>query len=418
MTRHLTGLRGRVALLVLAVTACLYSALGAFGVLRVAAGGREAVRARVEDVLDQLELGVRTGSTTVRILTADGVEATATVPGRAPVVPAGDVVVQREVDLGTERLLLVGHASQARLAESIRSLWRGVWIAVPFASVLTALAAGYATARVLRPVDEIAVLAGSIGAHDTETRVPLPDTGDEIEHLARTVNAMLDRLADGRRAQQRFTSDAAHELRTPLMALQGELELADDEPGRIAPDLRERMHALVDRLAVRIDDLLLLSTLDEGRPVRSGDVALTALVRAEVAALPPGRVVTVDGPEVSVHADEALVRRALGNLLANAHRHAASAVHVTVGLDGARAVVHLDDDGPGIPVPARGRVLDRFARLDAARGGSGGAGLGLSIAAAVAASHGGGLTIDTAPLGGARVTLRLPTVPPSTMRPT
>lgn len=415
MTWHLNGLRTRVALLVLAVTACLYSVLGTIGVLRVADSGRDAIRSRVDEVLDQLESGVRAGSTTVRIVTADGVEATASIPDRVPTVPAGDVTVRRTLELDVGRVVLVGHASQARLADSIRSLWRGVWIAVPLASMLTAIAAGYATARVMRPVDEIVALAESIGAHDTGARVPMPDTGDEIEQLARTVNAMLDRLAAGRLAQQRFTSDAAHELRTPLMALQGELELAQDEPQRLAPDLHERMQVLVVRLAARVDDLLLLSTLDEGRPMASGSVDLTSMVRAEAASLPRGCPIDIVGDAAVVVGDDALLRRATVNLLANAVRHARTTVQVTIAADCRSVLVHVDDDGPGIPEAERAHVLDRFARVDRARGSSGGAGLGLSITAAVVARHGGAIEVATSPSGGARITVRLPAAATPTM---
>jgi signal transduction histidine kinase len=291
-------------------------------------------------------------------------------------------------------------------------LWRGVWIAVPIASVLTALAAGYATGRALRPVDEIAALAGALGPHDTTTRVPLPDTGDEIEHLARTVNAMLDRIADGRRAQQRFTSDAAHELRTPLMALQCEIELAADDPAAIDPALRERITALLARLSTCTDDLLLLSTLDEGRPVAQAPVDLAALLRSEVDALPRGRHLTLHVTDLSVLGDEPLLRRAVANVLANATRHAATTVEVGLVAQDGTVCVHVDDDGPGIDAEARVRVLDRFARLDEARGPGGGAGLGLSIAAAVVERHGGEVSIATSPLGGARVSFRFPDPPP------
>jgi signal transduction histidine kinase len=225
------------------------------------------------------------------------------------------------------------------------------------------------------------------------------------------MNAMLDRLASGREAQRRFTSDAAHELRTPLMALLAELELAGADPSTIEPALDERLHQLAERLSLRVDDLVLLSTLDEAPPLNRRPVDLAALARAEAATMP-------DQPAVSVHgaatadADEPLVGRAVRNLLANARRHARSRVAVTISDDIGFATIDVDDDGPGIAPADRDTVIRRFARLDQARtADAGGAGLGLAIAASIADRHGGTLTLADSPLGGARCTLRLPLHP-------
>lgn len=408
MTNPFGGIRGQVTVMVLAVTACLYSLLGAVGFIRVAGSGRTAIRERVTQVVDQLESSLRAGSTTVRIVTPDGVEATASSPTAVAVSsPAGDIVVDRSITVDNAPLRLVGHASQARLSQSLRSLWRGLWIGVPLAAIISALMAGLATARALRPVHTIARLADTIGAHDTDTRVPTPDTGDEIEHLARTVNRMLDRIAAGRRAQRQFSSDAAHELRTPLMALQGEIELATSNVSRVDLALLERLDALAQRLGARVDDLVLLSTLDEQPPLARREASLLDIARAEASAV--AGEIDVRGDDAITLCDRALISRAVRNLMTNAQRHARSVVQVTVARDSDRVWVHVDDDGHGITIDERHRVFDRFARLDQARTvDGGGAGLGLSIVAAVAASHHGGVAADDSPLGGARVSLWLP----------
>jgi signal transduction histidine kinase len=407
VTNPLAGVRGRVTLTVFAVTACLYSVLGAIGFLQIATSGRDAIRERVGEVLDQLEAGLQAGDNTVSIVTPDGVTAVAVDPSAAPPSFPGELRVERAVTVGGAPLLLVGTASQARLTESLHSLWRGLWIGIPFAAVVTALMAGLATRRALRPVAAITELADSIGADDPDARVPVPDTGDEIEHLARTVNQMLARIAEGRIAQRRFSSDAAHELRTPLMALQGELELVHGHAERIDDRFVERVDAQARRLSERVDDLVLLSTLDEQRPLLLRRVSLTELARSEVAGL--GNGIDVSGDDVSVLVDEKLVRRAVRNLVVNAGRHAHSAVDVTVARNGRRAWLHVDDDGPGIDPDQRDHVFRRFGRLDDARSAdAGGAGLGLSIVASVATAHDGGVELGPSPLGGARVSIWLP----------
>jgi signal transduction histidine kinase len=422
MTNSLHGVRGRVTFTVLVVSAALYSVVGTVGFVRIAASGRAAIHERIEEVLDQLESAVRSGSGTSTLSTADGVTATVHVPsgdqaGAAadPADPAdavpeaqpGEVQVVREIRVGEADVWLVGFSSQARLTDSLRSLYRGLWLAIPLAAVLTALMAGLATRRALRPVGAITDLAATIDNAGAGRRVPVPDTGDEIERLAVTVNAMLDRIAAARVAQRRFTSDAAHELRTPLMALQGEMELVHTHRAPVDDALLARLGALTDRLGERIDDLVLLSTLDEARPLALSAVDMRAIVEEEAQAVVPPAA--VEGPHVEAVVDAALVARAVRNLLANARRHATAEVIATIAVEGARVWLHVDDDGPGIDPADRVSMFERFARLDEARTTDrGGAGLGLAIVASVAAAHGGGAEAGDSPLGGARLSLWLP----------
>lgn len=403
----LSGVRGRVTFAVLAVTAVVYSLLGAIGFVQIASSGRDTIEQRIEEVLDDLEVGLRTGLGAVEISTADGVTARAVSP--SPPLPAaveGEVQVQRLVEIQGTEVLLVGRSSQARLTDSLRSLYRALWIAIPIASVISAALAGLATRRALRPVGAITEQAERIGASADGDRVAVPDTGDEIEHLARTVNEMLDRIEHSRAAQRQFTSDAAHELRTPLMALQGELELVGGEVTRVDGALLDRLTDLSARLGDRIDDLVLLSTLDEGRPLSLAPASLLAIARHEAAMLVPDAQISGDDSVTPMDAD--LVARAVRNLLANARRHSESGVAVSVEHTEDRVTVHVDDDGPGVPAERRETMFGRFARLDESRSTDrGGSGLGLAIVATVAQVHGGGVAVTDSPLGGARVSLWL-----------
>jgi signal transduction histidine kinase len=406
----LTGIRGRVTFTVLVVTAALYSVLGTIGFVEIARSGRSAIEERINTVLDDLEVAVRAGSPTVNISTADGVDAVVIAGSEVPAVSSGDLQVSRPIEVSGTTVTLVGTSSQARLTDSLRSLYRGLWIAIPLASIVSALMAGLATRRALRPVGAITDLAATIGSSSSGARVPVPDTGDEIERLATTVNEMLDRIDQGRAAQRQFTSDAAHELRTPLMALQAEVELARNGAAEADDEMLQRLDVLGHRLGDRIDDLVLLSTLDEARPLALAPADLLAIVAEEAASVAPDAEVT--GTSTVVTVDRALVERAVRNLLANARRHATRATSATIETVGERVFVHVDDDGRGVDPAARDEMFRRFARLDEARSADrGGAGLGLAIVASVAVAHGGGVDVGVSPMGGARLSMWLPMDP-------
>ena len=410
MTRSLSGVRGRVTFAVLAITAVLYSLLGAVGFVFIAKSGHEAIRGRVEEVLSDLETSIRNGRGTTSVSTNDGVYAFVMAPQATADLAPGVFQMTRAIDIDGVTVLLVGRTSEARLAGNLRSLHRGLWIAIPLAVIVSAVMAGAATRRALRPVGSITALANSISGTTNGARIPVPDTHDEIADLSITLNAMLDRVDASQLAQRQFTSDAAHELRTPLMAMQGELELLANGTQDLDHVVLERLHSISSRLGDRIDDLVLLSTLDEHRPLVLEDIDLLALVESEAAILIPR--MEASGTAPSIAADRTLISRAVRNLLANAKRHCHSQVRATVAHVGDRVVLHVDDDGPGLPDDAADRIFGRFSRLEEARDPStGGAGLGLAIVAAVAQAHRGNVSVGKSDLGGARFELSLPLTP-------
>jgi signal transduction histidine kinase len=240
----------------------------------------------------------------------------------------------------------------------------------------------------------------ALGDRDLDRRVPVPPGEDEVSRLARTMNDMLARLQQAQRTQRQLVADASHELRSPVTAIRTTAEVALSEPGGDHALAGEVLEEAV-RLERLVQDLLLLARADEHelRPLRR-DVDLDDLVERE--AVRAGRLHSVDvrarTVPVRMQGDPDQLRRALRNLVDNAVRHAATSVVLRLRRERGRAVVDVEDDGPGIAADERQRVFDRFVRLDASRNrSSGGSGLGLPIVRALVEAHGGRVfVVDTA----------------------
>ncbi|EDY60142.2 MULTISPECIES: HAMP domain-containing sensor histidine kinase, partial [Streptomyces] len=205
-----------------------------------------------------------------------------------------------------------------------------------------------------------------------------------------------------------FAADASHELRTPVASVRGHAELALLHPGPLPPEITralERIAAESTRMGAMVDDLLLLARLDAGRPLESRPVDLTRLVLdavtdARVAG--PEHRWSLDLPEepVTVTGDEHGLHQVLANLLSNARLHTPAGTKVTVTLEAEAptALLKVHDDGPGIPEEIQSGVFERFTRADrSTKAQTGGAGLGLSIVAAVVEAHGGSVTLESRP---------------------
>lgn len=279
-------------------------------------------------------------------------------------------------------------------------------------SMLILLAVAATTRRAvgsaLRPIEGIRAELADITAHDLHRRVPLPGSRDEVNHLAVTMNATLDRLERAVDQHRQFVADASHELRSPIAALRTELELAIDHPTRTWSTSARDALADTRRLERLTDDLLFLARIDAGAPARHTAVDLAAILteltrrRPTVRTHFPAAPVTVQGSDIHL-------QRLLTNLLDNAQRHSRNHVDAHLRTSCATVIIHIDDDGNGIAPEHRDRIFDRFARLDEARTRDhGGTGLGLAIARDIAHSHAGTLQINDAPTGGARFTLQLP----------
>lgn len=304
----------------------------------------------------------------------------------------------------------------APVSDSIDAVARLLYTAVPTLVLGIAAITWLAANRALRHVHAISSRARAISATSLDQRVPLPPARDEIHELAGTVNHMLERIQRSTVQQRQLVADAAHELRSPVAASRVQLEVALANPAGV--DWERTASTVLDeqrQLGVLIDDLLALARMAEAGPTLEADLDLDEIVLAE-GRRPRARpvAISIDRP-ARLTGDPALLTRAVRNLVDNAVRHADSRVevHLEGGVldQGAAAVVHVDDDGAGVPPDQREAVFDRFTRLDEARTRhEGGSGLGLAIAKEVAVSHGGTLVCTEAPLGGARFTLTVPIV--------
>jgi len=318
------------------------------------------------------------------------------------------ITTSRETDVLDVRLTITATSRVDNIDAALEDVTSTLWVAVP---VLVALAAGLtflATGRALQPVDAMTRRVEAITSARSGDRVPEPDTGDEINQLAVTMNGMLDRLETSAQSQRQFVSDVSHELRTPAAVIRAEIEAGLAEADNDWPKTAESVLGEQVRLSGLVDDLLLLARMDEGGEAHRVDIDLDALVQDE-AKRGWAHLVDVQAVEpVRIRGEERQVSRLVQNLVANANRHAVSSVEITLQNNGDQAVLLVDDDGVGVPANERERVFARFARLDESRErDGGGSGLGLAIVRQVAEAHGGSATITNSPLGGARVEVRL-----------
>ncbi|MEU2773007.1 HAMP domain-containing sensor histidine kinase [Streptomyces sp. NPDC007162] len=293
-----------------------------------------------------------------------------------------------------------------------------------FALAVAGVAGAFWVRWSLRPLSRVAATATRVselplasGEVALPPRAPESDPRGEVGRVATAFNRMLGHVEDAltkRHASEErlrtFAADASHELRTPVASVRGHAELALFHPGPVPPEITralERIAAESARMGEMVDELLLLARLDAGRPLERNPVDLTRLVLDAVTdarATGPDHRWSLDLPEdpVTVPGDTHRLHQVLANLLANARLHTPAGTKVTVTLetDGERAVLHVHDDGPGIPADIQPGVFERFTRAEHRRRQDAtgpGAGLGLSIVAAVVEAHGGTVTLESRP---------------------
>ncbi|HVQ23001.1 MAG TPA: ATP-binding protein, partial [Candidatus Saccharimonadia bacterium] len=298
----------------------------------------------------------------------------------------------------------------------------GVGVVVGLAILLLVVLVLVSSARWLRgltePVDDLVAAAGRVEAGDLDVQVT--ERGPrEARALARAFNQMSARLAVDERERRGFLADVTHELRTPLAVVRANVEaIADDvypaDPAHLAPILDA-----ITTLERLVDDLRTVAQAEAGgltlhrEPIDVAGLLIDAVSGVAAAAAERHVQITADVPDElpTIEADPVRLAQVVGNLLANALRHAPIGGHVvlsasadTSGSSAPGIAVIVQDDGPGFPADLLPHAFDRFVKgVD-----SPGAGLGLAIARDLVIAHGGTLEARNLPAGGAEVRLTLP----------
>ena len=316
----------------------------------------------------------------------------------------------------TPMILQVGRSTQA--IEDVMVVLNLILIGGGAVASLLVLAAGYAIAyRALRPVEEITHTAAEIEASDLKRRIAVEGEPAEVQRLADTFDAMLERL-EGAFAQQRnFVMDVSHELRTPLTGLRGNIDVLLMDP-QLAPDLREQLEKMsqeVERLIRLTSNLLYLAHAEAGRDVALRPVELDELCLEVIAQSHNVRrdiKLRLDHEErVKVPGDRDLLKQLVLNLVDNAMKYSPLGGDVTLSLHQANGAVEMvvADQGVGIPSEQLEHIFERFYRVENSGSRSvGGAGIGLAISRWIAQVHGGDIRAESDVGMGSRFIVTLP----------
>lgn len=299
-----------------------------------------------------------------------------------------------------ESYVIVAAQSLEPIDRSVGRVVKLLLLAGPAALLATALGGWWLARRSLRPIDEITSTAEAIGVDLLEERLPVPRSNDEVAHLARTLNTMLDRIQHGVDEQRRLVADTSHELRTPLATMRSEIDVSlhTDHLTVAARDVLLSAREEVDRMSRTVGDLLTLAAVDGSvLGLRLEDVDLADLAEAVAVSLGSvarrrGVTVRRHGPSVAVLADPVRLSHAIRNLVENALDFSPQGglVQITTSRADKTGRLVVEDDGPGVPAALRERIFDRFFRVDPSRNrATGGSGLGLAITREIVEALGG-----------------------------
>jgi signal transduction histidine kinase len=326
-----------------------------------------------------------------------------------PAPPHGDParLLAVNVPVGSQHLIVIVGTSVGPLEAAERQLERAVGITLAILALLVITAGWVVLGAALRPVRAMVREAAQYSVRRRGGRLSVPGSA-ELAELARGLNALIERIDESIDHERAFLDDASHELRTPIAIARGELELAALQGGKgpavvaaVQSALEEIEH--LERLAV---NLLVLARSRSSEPPADTSVDLHRVAtRAVEAVSRTGRddVEIVVSGEGTATGDELALERAVVNIVENAARNARHRVDVQVTSVNGDARIEVRDDGPGFPPAVLEQAPGRFVHTS-----PGGTGLGLAIVDAIAAAHGGHLSLRTVDGSGAEVVLEIP----------
>ena len=295
---------------------------------------------------------------------------------------------------------------------------RSIYVIAAVALIIAALISAVLARQLTRPIRALASGARSITAGRYDTRIPAAH-GDELGDLAGDFNQLAETLEKNRLSRQRWVADIAHELRTPLAILRGELDAIEDGVRSFDATTRKSLQAEVARLTKLVGDLHDLSVYDEGvleyqsERVDIGALLGVVLENAENRLRDAGIELTRQLPNetANVLADPTRLEQLFTNLLENTVRYTDSpgSLHVVCTVDSKMVDLQFADSAPGVPDRSLGQLFDRLFRVNTSRSrDSGGSGLGLSICKAIVDAHGGTIQAMNSDAGGLLIRVRLP----------
>lgn len=329
-------------------------------------------------------------------------------PRRIPPSDETVLAVARSVGPGGDLLVLLAPLDE--LHRTMRFLAIVLAVGTVIAGGLATMLGWWTARRALRPLAELTRAAGRVADGDLATR--LPDRAEpDLAPLARRFNHTADALAERVRADARFAGDVSHELRSPLTTMLNAGAVLDRRRDELPDTARRALDLLLREMARfhhTVEDLLEISRgLQEPQADDLEPVDLGAVVANLPEYLTAGAEIDVPAPAPLVLADRRRLDRVLVNLCDNARHHGGGLVRLSVQRAGGRVRIEVDDDGPGVPVEARERVFERFARGPGADR-TAGSGLGLALVAQHVRGHGGRVEVSDRPGGGARFVVDLP----------
>lgn len=333
--------------------------------------------------------------------------------GRAPILVDVLPYTSRE----GERYFVEVGANTQRISTMVRGLGLSLLLGMP---ILIAIAIGggiLVTSNSMQPLDDIAERAERITSRNFGERLPVIESGDELERLTISLNRMIVRLQDAFEHIERFSADVSHELRTPLSILRAERELLLNRKD-LPADVRDKLAASVDeidRLTKIVSQLLEISQLKAGAikadpcPIDLGKLAVnTADQMVLLAETKDVKVIYDVRPDCYVEGNGALLRQVTANLLDNAIKYtpAGGQIKVATRRSGLLAILEIEDTGMGVAKEDIAKMCEPFFRADEARSRTfAGAGLGLAIVKSICTAHAADIKIASTPGVGTRVSV-------------